>query len=254
MLLRTFFFFCALLLSHSMSHGENCVVGDCHGAIGEIVQRAKVRHAPLYRPEGCLLCHFTHEDGAPTMLRAPLRELCLSCHGRDDFSTSKPLRNIARELQGKEILHGPVADGDCSACHQAHGSDDYRLLNARYPATFYAPYVPGTYEFCFQCHDAELLRQANSGSATQFRDGTRNLHVLHVADARKGRSCRACHAPHAGGRHLLAVAAGAAFGDWQIPLQVQLSADGGKCFTGCHRPAAYSRGLPPNSPPAKRTE
>jgi len=231
----------------------------CHEKIAAGMQRFKTRHAPLYREESCLLCHDPHASAQQALLRAPQRELCLTCHGRDDFTTSQPLRNIDRELQGKALIHQPLTTGDCAACHAAHGSDFHRLLNARYPSDFYAPYRPGIYDFCFQCHDQELLLAAKTTTATRFRHGTRNLHFLHVADPRKGRSCRACHQAHAGGAHLLVDAGGADFGDWRIPLRVQLSATGGRCFPGCHTAVDYDRDFrdsanDPSSAPAGAAE
>lgn len=204
---------------------------------------ASVRHPPLFRERGCTLCHSAHSSPSAALLQAPQQSLCLGCHGRDDFTRSDPLRNIARELAGKAVLHGPVAAGDCAGCHRPHGSPHYRLLTGRYPAGVYAPYRAETYGFCFQCHDADLLDEQSE--ATGFRQPGINLHFLHVADPRKGRSCRSCHAPHGADNPLLIRSEGTPFGAWQIPVNFRKTPTGGSCAPGCHRATPYDRNAVP---------
>ncbi len=230
---------------------ETCL--PCHADIGTRIREAKTRHAPMYRPQSCSICHSLHGSPNPHLLTGRQQDLCLSCHGRDDFSKSKPLRNIAGDLQDKAFLHGPLADGDCTGCHEPHGSDFFRLLTGSYPAEFYAGYQPGIYGFCFQCHEQKLLQDSRTTAETRFRDGNRNLHYLHVRD-RKGRTCLACHEPHAGNNRQLIRAAGAPFGNWQIPVGFRLTPTGGSCAPGCHPPRAYDRKSPPKKEfPAKAT-
>ena len=158
------------------------------------------------------------------------------------------MKNIARDLQGKKYLHGPIAEGDCAACHDPHGSDYFRLLTGAYPAKIYVPFQDGTYAFCFQCHDRSLIENASTTTGTRFRNGGQNLHYLHVADPRKGRTCRTCHEPHAGNNRHLVCSEGASFGAWQIPVHYQETATGGSCAPGCHRPLSYDREKPQANP------
>ena len=217
---------------------------ECHGDIGEKASRSRVRHAALYRSEKCATCHSPHFSRNPSLLLFPQKELCLSCHGEDDYTRSDPLSNIAREINGKKHLHGPVGDGECSACHDPHGSDFFRLLRGEYPADPYAPYRRGAYDFCFGCHNPDLLKSPTTTSGTVFRNGDENLHYLHVADIRKGRTCRMCHEPHASNNPKLAREDGSKFGVWRIPVHFKATETGGSCAPGCHRPLKYDRKIP----------
>jgi len=217
---------------------------DCHGDVGRRAQKAKVKHAALYRPEKCSACHATHFSNFPALLNQSEQDVCLSCHGEDDYSKSKPLKNITKEIEGKNELHGPLADGECSACHNPHGSDHTRLLKGAYPKSFYHPYTTGSYDFCLECHDKNLLRFAETSIYTEFRNGKQNLHYLHVANKYKGRSCRACHEPHAANLEKLMSEEGADFGDWRIPTRFIKTDTGGSCSPGCHQTYEYDRIVP----------
>ncbi len=217
----------------------------CHQDVATAYRKAKTRHPALYQGDRCGSCHRPHYADHEALLPAAEKDVCLRCHGRDDHRRSQPLRNVAREIKGKQHLHGPLREGRCSACHQPHGSDHFRLLNGSYPATFYAPYKPGTYAFCLACHEENLLRFPDTTIYTQFRQGNRNLHYVHVANPRKGRSCRACHQAHASNGPRLIDENGARFGDWQIPIRFVVTPNGGSCAPGCHRRLSYDRRQPP---------
>ncbi|MBN2332496.1 MAG: cytochrome C [Deltaproteobacteria bacterium] len=216
----------------------------CHRQVGKIYQQARVKHTALYKDDRCGNCHAAHFSKVSGLLQEREQDLCLRCHGVDDTKRSKPLKNIAKELQDKKVLHGPVADGRCAACHQPHGSDYFRLLSAAYPESFYAPYRDSDYDFCLSCHEKNLLRFADTTIYTSFRNGKQNLHYLHVANRRKGRTCRACHQAHASNGEKLINQEGAAFGDWRIPLRLALTPTGGSCAPGCHSRKAYDRQQP----------
>lgn len=217
---------------------------DCHGDIGRKAKKAKVKHAALYRPEKCSACHATHFSQYPALLAMPEQDVCLSCHGQDDYSKSKPLNNIAKEIEGKTFLHGPLQEGECSGCHNPHGSDYTRMLHGPYPKTFYHPYTKGSYDFCLECHDKNLLRFPETSIYTDFRNGKQNLHYLHVSNKYKGRSCRACHEPHAANLEKLMSEEGAKFGDWHIPTRFNKTETGGSCSPGCHQTYEYDRENP----------
>lgn len=217
---------------------------DCHDDVGRKAKTAKVKHAALYRPEKCSSCHAAHFSQHGALLALPEQDVCLSCHGRDDYSKSKPLNNIAKEIEGKNQLHGPLKDGECSGCHNPHGSDYTRMLRGPYPESFYYPYTTGSYDFCLGCHEKNLLRFAETSIYTEFRNGKYNLHYLHVANKYKGRSCRACHEPHAANLEKLMTEEGAEFGDWRIPTRFVKTATGGSCSPGCHQTFEYDRETP----------
>jgi predicted CXXCH cytochrome family protein len=118
------------------------------------------------------------------------------------------------------------------------------MLRGSYPAGIYAPYKEGIYGACLNCHEKNLLRFADTTLYTGFRNGSRNLHYVHVANNRKGRTCRICHAPHASNGVKLIDKDGSKFGEWDIPINFQISATGGSCAPGCHRAFQYDREKP----------
>jgi predicted CXXCH cytochrome family protein len=113
------------------------------------------------------------------------------------------------------------------------------------------PYTDTEFSLCFDCHDRDLLRYADTSFATNFRDGERNLHFLHVNDPQKGRSCTLCHAIHGADNPTL-IAASVPFGQWQLPLKFVKTATGGSCSPGCHKPYAYDREVPGRKPEVPR--
>lgn len=217
---------------------------SCHKELADKYNKAETKHTALYKDGRCGNCHAPHFSNYAALLPERESDVCLRCHGKDDFHRSKALKNIRTELTEKEHLHGPLNDGHCSACHDPHGSDFYRLLVNDYPESFYAPYRKGTYAFCLGCHEENLLRFPETSIYTLFRDGKCNLHFTHVADPRKGRSCRACHQAHASNGPKLVNEDGAPFGNWKIPLRLVLTETGGSCSPGCHRRMSYDRENP----------
>ena len=117
---------------------------------------SKIVHAPL--EEGCLDCHDPHQSQRRFQLKGKegsVSTLCFTCHEESIFT--------------KEHRHGPVAVGDCIACHNPHASNHENLL--------LSPTAHG--EVCFSCH--------------QDRQEDFNKKQVHapVAD-----DCIACHDPH----------------------------------------------------------
>jgi predicted CXXCH cytochrome family protein len=123
----------------------------CHPAI--------VRDSVVHKPVGggeCVSCHLMvqgkmhpSEKGSAT-LQEKGEKLCYMCHDN---------------LAGKKFVHGPVASGECQACHEVHKSPNPKLLK-------------GTgADFCFMCHENKF----------QFKYG----HAPVVQG-----DCLACHDPH----------------------------------------------------------
>lgn len=110
----------------------------------------------IYHPDvkKCADCH----PGAPKEYRVdrPVEALCYKCHDRMDT---------------KKLIHGPLGSGDCTICHDPHGSPNRALAVA-------APEV-----LCGTCHD-----QASSGK--------------HMRQSR-GKGCTGCHDPHASDKTFL---------------------------------------------------
>jgi predicted CXXCH cytochrome family protein len=212
----------------------------CHPHIEKKLAAVKFPHKPLQEQGGCSNCHSTHYAKAKGLLAGDEVSVCLSCHGKDNLGTP-PLRNIAKEIEKKKLLHGPIQKGKCTACHSPHGSEFPRLLGGSYPAQLYVPYRDGLYDACLNCHNKNLIRSKTTTTDTNFRNGSRNLHFVHVANESKGRSCRVCHEPHASNGEKLLRVEGLKFGEWNIPLNFTISPSGGSCAPGCHRPLRYDR-------------
>jgi predicted CXXCH cytochrome family protein len=217
----------------------------CHVTIGKKLASVKTVHKPLLEGKGCGNCHATHYSNAKGLLAGDEKSVCLGCHNTDKLG-NPPLRNIAKELEGKKTIHGPIQKGRCGGCHDPHGSDYSRLLTGNYPDTLYAPFREDTYNFCLNCHDKNLLRFPETTVYTKFRNGKENLHYVHVAIRQKGRVCRICHETHASNGVKLINQQGAKFGDWKIPTRFEITPTGGSCAPGCHRPLKYDREKPQN--------
>ncbi|RJX31689.1 MAG: cytochrome C [Desulfurivibrio sp.] len=216
----------------------------CHENIKNRYDTSLDKHKALYVRQRCGNCHFAHYSPYPALLVKQGADLCFDCHGQDESGRSDAPANIRAEIEGKEVVHGPVAEGECSACHEVHGSNFAMLLSGPFPRTFYAPYQPDAYDFCFQCHDKELLTAQPVNNQTGFRNGTDNLHFRHVARKQKGRTCLACHSVHASNGQKLINPEGIAFGKWQIPIRFAATETGGGCVPGCHRSLDYDRQTP----------
>ena len=124
----------------------------------------------------CTPCHRPHKDYTPEKhnsgsftMAAKGKELCFICH-----------ENLQKSMTGK-FIHGPVAMGDCIACHDPHQSDAKFSMKK-----------PTTSALCFGCHQQTLVLDQQTTTLTGFRDGSKNLHFVHV-NKKKGRSCKACH-------------------------------------------------------------
>lgn len=226
---------------------------DCHDKVAELVAAAKVPHSPVRSGSACAACHDPHGSPHDGLLVRAQGEVCLSCHGVQGKSadgktaeakaTDGKTPSIGGILAANPHVHGPVGDGNCSACHNPHGGDQAALPARAYPATFYARYEAKQYELCFECHEAEAFSERETDSATGFRNGTQNLHFLHVNKTEKGRTCRACHEPHAS-KNSKHIAERVPFGKWAIPLGFKETSTGGSCMPGCHKPYAYDREAP----------
>ena len=224
----------------------------CHQAIGQKLKTSVSQHAGVTIERGCLNCHDPHASAYGRLLREPAVNLCLECHDRQlEREEGDTIQNIQEVLLGNLVLHAPVAEGNCVACHEIHGGGHERLLAQAYSTKMYNPLEDSTYGLCFSCHDRQLVLLERSDVVTAFRNGDRNLHFVHVNQEQKSRSCHVCHDPHAANReHQLRDSV--PFGPTGFPLKVawEARAEGGTCGAGCHNPLEYNR-LEPVTYPEK---
>lgn len=220
---------------------------DCHSDIWEQATESAVTHGALVTGDSCLNCHNPHASNVQSLLEGLPYDLCVGCHAQSGLQdhTGKELTNFGELLAANPVAHGPVAAKDCTACHQPHGSENFRLLMAEYPAKFYAPFDPDNYRLCFTCHNEEMVAEAETTTLTGFRDGSRNLHFVHVNKPDRGRTCRACHEVHAAPHEHL-IRDGVPYGSkgWILPVDYRPTATGGTCVKSCHGPKTYDRTSP----------
>jgi predicted CXXCH cytochrome family protein len=215
----------------------------CHDPIKNVVSSCKVQHDPVLSQKKCLNCHNPHASDNEHLLAKPAFDLCMDCHGKDGLTNhvGKLLPNMKTLLAKNPEQHGPVATKECTACHLPHGSDNYCVLNDKYPTGFYSNYDPKLYGLCFQCHEESAFATATTTTATQFRNGDKNLHYVHVNKVERGRSCRACHEIHASThKHQIRDAVPYGKSGWMLKLNFTQSQTGGSCTGTCHSTRSYT--------------
>jgi predicted CXXCH cytochrome family protein len=213
----------------------------CHGDFLKETEKVAFPHAPMTEGKSCQNCHSSHFSNQEHLLSQKTLDLCLECHNKKIVSGERTLNNIKAEIDTSKNLHGPIREGNCVACHAAHGSNFTDILDKNFPRDFYAPYAEGAYDLCFECHDRNIVEDAKS-TTTNFRNGVDNLHYTHV-NREKGRTCRACHTEHASNqaKHIREEVP---YGAWKMKLKFDMTTTGGTCATGCHIPYKYDRENP----------
>ena len=227
------------LLAESV--GTLCI--NCHTNIKALTMNSKVKHDAVDTGAKCLNCHDPHAANVEHNLVGLPFDLCVNCHGKDGIKDEqgKILTNFKTWLAQNPEHHGPVASKDCSACHNPHGGEKFRLLKLDYPADFYSPYDPKLYALCFDCHEDSILSTPETTTLTQFRDGNRNLHYLHVNKAERGRTCRACHEVHASKQpHRIRDAVPYGSKGWMLKVNYTPTPTGGTCAKTCHATKSYN--------------
>lgn len=222
------------------AEGSQDLCFGCHKDKKEWIHKVNVKHGGLETDKKCLACHAPHvSDYVKQLVKEPM-DVCMDCHDKPLDTPEGRIVNMKSHLAKYKNWHGPLRQKDCSACHNTHGSDNFRMLRKYFPPVFYAPFDPKNYELCFSCHEKTLVLDPKTTTLTGFRNGDQNLHFVHVNKAIKGRTCRACHDEHATNnpRHLRDAVP---FGAWELPVGFQKTTDGGFCLSGCHQRFEYNR-------------
>lgn len=133
----------------SLSMGKNVIRASAGESVAVVEVHASKRGTYAYHKpvEKCAECHGA--GGKGYSVGAAKDKVCYRCHGRMDR---------------KKMVHGPMGSGECTACHDPHGSGNRAFTVAR----------PDL--LCVSCHD----QKASAG---------------HIAKSR-GKACTACHEPH----------------------------------------------------------
>ncbi len=107
----------------------------------------------------------------PDYVRHPALEKCSGCHSASDktFKIAVPKDKMCyrchQRKDKRKAVHGPLGAGECTACHDSHGSS-HKSLTVAEPLTL-----------CALCHDQKSSEQ-------------------HLRNS-KGKPCIQCHDPHA---------------------------------------------------------
>jgi predicted CXXCH cytochrome family protein len=217
--------------------GKICV--KCHEELIKKSDECRFKHPILEQKNFCLNCHNAHGSEYKHVLKTVPLNLCLDCHKELVKGPGGKTYDIYEVIANSPYKHGPIREGNCSACHDQHGSDYYKTLRGSYPETFYTSFAVDKYALCFKCHKDTLATVEQTTTHTNFRHGNQNLHYVHV-NKKKGRTCRACHEVHAGEqlKHIRKITP---FGKWNLPIGFKKQMNGGTCAPGCHKAYTYTR-------------
>lgn len=212
---------------------------ECHEQVEVQVGKQSDIHGPFQAEGKCYKCHNAHVSQYEHLLMDREQKLCFTCHNKPIEKNGRKITNIASRVEKKEHIHQPLKESGCSPCHAAHTPDNFFLLSAAFPSGSYGEGKAESFAHCFDCHDATLMEQKETTSATAFRNGSQNLHYVHV-NRKKARNCTTCHDVH-GSKYAHIIAERVPFGKWQMPMRYKTTANGGSCLTGCHKQLAYDR-------------
>lgn len=136
--------------------GKNAVRVEIGGAALALTIPAFHEGSYKYHPE-VDKCEACHGDAAKGYAVSGARDaICYRCHERKDVG---------------KVIHGPLGGGDCTACHDPHGSGNRALT------------VAGPDSLCATCHDHKSSE-------------------MHLKKSR-GRPCTECHDPHSANKAFL---------------------------------------------------
>ncbi len=124
---------------------ESCL--ECHADKAAEFKKRKYLHGPIDAGM-CEICHDPHGSAYPAQLRAPVNDLCLSCHDKiaNEFHATRTPRGKGHPLKAKEDLN-PQRKGKeftCVSCHLPHAAD------VRY---YYRSNEEEKMRLCQMCHN-----------------------------------------------------------------------------------------------------
>lgn len=119
---------------------------SCHGDKEAEFRKRKYVHGPI-EAGMCEVCHDPHGSAYQYQLRAPVNELCLSCHDkiRNEFHVVRTPSGEGHPLGGKPDPSRPGSGREmsCVSCHAPHSAD------VRY---FFRNNVESRLALCQMCH------------------------------------------------------------------------------------------------------
>jgi predicted CXXCH cytochrome family protein len=198
--------------------------GSADGNIQYLKLSSKYIHEPVVK--SCLFCHDAHGSEFPKELRAPLRDLCINCHGENSQKIvqsnqafplygglvslpPKTFQKLSHVDLSNKYVHEP-ANVSCAFCHDAHASD--------YKKELYA----SVQDVCFSCHGSNAEQIIRSEQPVRILGGLvtlppkifKSLTQIRLVDDKLGHptakhpvyapatpdrpelTCVTCHTPH----------------------------------------------------------
>lgn len=135
---------------------------ECYSCHSSIVNSSEWRHFPSSAML-CRTCHQSTKDAKQLSVpTGKVETLCFDCHVNNKKWTSMT------------HIHGPVGTGDCTICHDPHGSGNEFQL-----------WADGKGKLCVVCHE-EMKKYLDPGQRSFVVHGIMNA-----------KGCGACHSPHA---------------------------------------------------------
>lgn len=111
---------------YSVARRDAVLCNECHADKETEFKKRKLLHGPIDAGL-CEVCHDPHGSANTAQLRAPINELCLSCHevvAKELHAVRTPLGG-GHPLSGKKELN-PNRQGkefSCVSCHNPHSGD-----------------------------------------------------------------------------------------------------------------------------------
>lgn len=136
---------------------------SCHQAYHCAEKHARtVMHHPESR---CMGCHDPHDMTHSEFLKAPIGELCITCHDGYEGGAPAgmhPMGLMDSPVPQELILAGAWVQSDsheltCVICHSTHTSNEEHLL----------VYNPDTNQLCLACHEDKRAVPTAMGAAPQ---------------------------------------------------------------------------------------
>jgi len=121
-------------------------------------------------PSTCWDCHGALVDTTEAELHPPVEDGCSDCH--DEYQVTTEVCTDCHDFEDTPKEHAPFAIGDCTVCHNPHGSPNPVFLRKKT--------IP---EQCGFCHDLK-----------QYKEGTHPV-TRHPMES-KDLTCVSCHNPH----------------------------------------------------------
>jgi predicted CXXCH cytochrome family protein len=227
-------------LSKDKTTNVKAMCTQCHSFD---VEGMATKHGAVESPRSCLNCHNPHSSKNEKLLRLPSKDMCLSCHDKPiqaTISEARIIPNIKAKMEAASQHSGAM--GNCTDCHNPHGSQNSRILIENNSIENYNQYPPvagaaNPYALCMTCHVDFAAKLTAGDMTTGFRSTTTNYHFKHVVTESK--SCKICHDPH-GSSQDFHINESWNMNGTPIDIKYTKTANGGSCTT-CHELKTYSR-------------